>query len=76
MSGSEQLDRLNWRLSREGLGPLAVLSDEGTSYLVSALRSFAARLRYWAEERPLIALLLSVQIGFAIARLRHRRAHG
>jgi hypothetical protein len=76
MSGNEQLDRLKWQLSRESLGPLAVLSSEGTGYLVSALRSFAAWLRYWAEERPLVALLLAVQIGFAIARLRHRRAHG
>ena len=76
MSGNEQLDRLNRRLSREGLGPLAVLSNEGTSYLVSALRSFAAWLRYWAEERPLVALLFSVQTGFAIARLGRRRAHG
>jgi hypothetical protein len=76
MSGNELLDRLKWQLSRERLGPLAVLSNEGTGYLVSALRSFAAWLRYWAEERPLVALLLAVQIGFAIACLRHRRAHG
>ena len=52
----------------EAPGPLTALSNQMTASLFSLLRVLAQWVRESAEERPLISLLLGVEVGFAVAR--------
>lgn len=74
MVESEQVERLRRRLSWEGIGPLAELSNQAADALVTRAEEFAGWLRDTTKERPLISLLMAFQIGFAAGRWGPRRA--
>ena len=74
MTHDEQINRLNWRLSRHSGGPLDVIANQAAESLAVALRVLTTWLRESAQERPLIALLLSFETGYAVARLGRRHA--
>ena len=74
MTHDEQINRLNWQLSRQSGGPLDVIANQAAESLAVALRVVTTRLRESAQERPLIALLLSFEAGYAVARLGRRHA--
>ena len=72
---SEQIARLKSRLEWESGGPLGILSDQAVQAVLVRARAAADWLREMGEERPLISVLLALQIGFAIGRWGPRRAH-
>jgi len=74
MGESEQVERLKRRLSWEGMGPVAELSNQATDALMTRGEEFAGWVRAMARERPLISLLMAFQIGFAVGRWGPRRA--
>jgi hypothetical protein len=74
MVESEEIDRLKRRLTWEGGGPLVELSNRMTDALTERGGEFANWVREMAEDRPLISLLISFQIGFAAGRWGSRRA--
>jgi uncharacterized membrane protein len=74
MSANEQIDRLNRRLRSQSLGPVSIVSDQIFGSLASALQVLATWLRDVARDQPLITLLLSIEAGYAVARLRRRHA--
>ena len=74
MTHDEQINRLNWRLSRQSGGPLDVIANQAVESLAVALRMCTTRLRESTQEQPLIALLLSFEAGYAVARLGRRHA--
>jgi hypothetical protein len=74
MTHDEQINRLNWRLSRHSGGPLDVVANQAVGSLAAALRVLMTWLRESTRERPLIALLLSFEAGYAVARLGRRHA--
>jgi hypothetical protein len=69
MTHDEQINRLHWRLSRQSGGPLDVIANQAVGSLAVALRTVTTWLRESTKERPLIALLLSFEAGYALARL-------
>jgi hypothetical protein len=71
---NEQINRLNWRLSRQSGGPLDVIANQAVESLAVALRMVTRWLRESTQEQPLIALLLSFEAGYAAARLGRRHA--
>lgn len=73
-SHDEQINRLNWQLSRQSGGPLDVIANQAAESLAVALRVLTTWLRASTQERPLIALLLSFEAGYAVARLGRRHA--
>jgi hypothetical protein len=74
MTHDEQINRLNWQLSGQSGGPLDVIANQAAESLAVALRVVTTWLRESAQERPLIALLLSFETGYAVARLGRRHA--
>ena len=74
MAVDEQLERLSRQLSKQSLGPINMVFNEGMSHLGSASASLVAWLRQAAYDRPLITLLLSWQVGYLVARLGRRNA--
>jgi hypothetical protein len=74
MTHDEQISRLNGRLSRQNGGPLDVIANQAVESLVVALRVCTTWLRESTQEQPLIALLLSFEAGYAVARLGRRHA--
>jgi hypothetical protein len=74
MAENEEIDRLKRRLSWEGAGPLAELSNQATDALTARGRAFVSWVREMGEARPLISLLIAFQIGFAVGRWGPRRA--
>jgi hypothetical protein len=74
MTHGEQINRLNWRLSRQSGGPLDSIANQAVESLEVALRAVTTWLRESTQERPLIALLLSFEAGYALARLGRRHA--
>jgi hypothetical protein len=74
MAVDEQLDRLSRQLSIQSLGPIDTVFGETMSRLGSASTLLAAWLRHAAHDQPLIALLLSCQVGYLVARLGRRYA--
>jgi hypothetical protein len=74
MAGNNEIDRLERRLRREAAGPVTEISNQATGSLFSVLGALVQWIRWSAEERPLISLLLAFEAGFAIARLGDRRA--
>ena len=53
MAENEEIDRLKRRLSWEGAGPLAELSNQATDALTARGRAFVSWVREMGEERPL-----------------------
>jgi hypothetical protein len=74
MAKSDEIDRLQRRLSWQAAGPLTEISNHATASLVAMLGALAQWIRQSGEERPLISLLLAFEAGFVIARLGSRRA--
>ena len=74
MAENEDLDRLQRRLTWEGAGPLAQLSNGLTDALMVRGREIVTWVRERTEERPLISLWFVFQIGFAAGRWGPRRA--
>ena len=75
MTDAEQeIDRLRRRLGWEAGGPLAEISTQATSRLLSIVIAIAGWLRRSGEERPLISVLLAFQAGFALGRWGGRHA--
>jgi hypothetical protein len=69
-----EIDRLRRRLGWEAGGPLAEISTQATSRLLSIVIAIAGWLRRSGEERPLISILLAFEAGFALGRWGGRRA--
>ena len=74
MAENEEIDRLKRRLSWEGAGPLADLSNRATGMLRTRGGAVVSWVRVMGEDRPLISLLLAFQIGLAVGRWGSRRA--
>jgi hypothetical protein len=70
----DKIDQLKRQLSRQSLGPVAVISDLAASSLRSIFVSVVAWLRQAAHDRPLVTLLFSFQAGYAAGRLGRRYA--
>lgn len=76
MSVDEQINRLSNHLTRQSLGPIDPIFNATLARLSSAAASFVAALRQAANDRPLVTLLLSYQVGYLVARLGRRHARG
>jgi hypothetical protein len=74
MTKVEEVDRLKRRLNWEGAGPLAELSNRAMDAMTTSGRAFARWVRETTDDRPLISLLIAVQIGFAVGHWGPRRA--
>jgi hypothetical protein len=74
MTHDEQINRLNWQLSRQSGGPLDTIANQAVESLAVAFRVFTTWLRESTQEQPLIALMLSFEAGYAAARLGRRHA--
>jgi hypothetical protein len=74
MAIDEQIDRLQAQLKRQSLEPIDNVLNEAIVQLSAAVRSLAAWLRQTADEQPLTTLLLSLEAGYAVARLGRRHA--
>lgn len=74
MDANDKIDQLKRQLSRQSLGPLAVISDRAASSLQSILVSVVSWLRQAAYDRPFVTLLLAFQSGYGVARLGRRYA--
>ena len=75
MTDSEQqIDQLRRRLGWEAGGPLADISNQATSALVSILSAIVGWLRDSGKERPLISILLAFETGSDFGRWGGRRA--
>jgi hypothetical protein len=69
-----EIDRLKSRLQWKQSGPLGDLSSQGLNALIAGLGALASELRMQAEERPLVSLLVALELGFFIGRWGPRRA--
>jgi hypothetical protein len=76
MAANQQIDRLDRQLRSQSLGPVATISDQALASLGSRLQLLVTWLRQAAQDRPLLTLLLSLELGYAVARIGHRRARG
>ena len=74
MANHEEIDRLQRRLQWEGGGPLMDLSSQALDGLAIRVRTLVFWVREMAEERPLISLLLAIQVGFAVGKWGPGRA--
>jgi hypothetical protein len=74
MATEDDLDRLKRRLHWEGAGPLTDISNRTASAMFTRLRAVAQWVRERGEDRPLIGLLLALQLGFAAGHWGPRRA--
>lgn len=70
----ERLDQLSRQLTRQSLGPMDTIINEITNRIAASGAALVAGLRQAANERPLITLLLSWQVGYLIGRMGHRHA--
>jgi len=76
MTANQQIKRLNRQLRSQSLGPITTISDQALASLGSGLQLLVTWLRQAAQDRPLVTLLLSLEAGFAVARMGRRRARG
>ena len=74
MTQSEQINRLQRRLTREASAPLVYLSNRMTASLFSLLRSLAEWVREATLERPLVSLVVACEAGFVVGRLGRSHA--
>ena len=75
MVHDEEIDRLRRRLQWAGAGPLTDVSNQAANALLARLSVVTEWVRQAGEERPLISLLLALQVGFAVGRWGFRRAN-
>ncbi len=68
MITDDTVARLDQQLTRQGLGPLEAISDQTVAALVSWIRVIATGLSQAARDRPLTALLIALEVGYAIGR--------
>ena len=76
MTANQQIERLNRQLRSQSLGPITTISDQALASLGSGLQLLVTWLRQAAQGRPFVTLLLSLEAGFAVARMGRRRARG
>jgi hypothetical protein len=76
MAANQQIERLNRQLRSQNLGPITTISDQALASLGSGLQLLVTWLRQAAQDRPFVTLLLSLEAGFAVARMGRRRARG
>ena len=76
MTANQQIERLNRQLRSQSLGPITTISDQALASLGSGLQLLVTWLRQAAQDRPFVTLLLSLEAGFAVARMGRRRARG
>ncbi len=76
MAANQQIERLNRQLRSQSLGPITTISDQALASLGSGLQLLVTWLRQAAQDRPFVTLLLSLEAGFAVARMGRRRARG
>jgi hypothetical protein len=76
MTANQQIERSNRQLRSQSLGPITTISDQALASLGSGLQLLVTWLRQAAQDRPLVTLLLSLEAGFAVARMGRRRARG
>jgi hypothetical protein len=74
MITDDTVARLDQQLTRQGLGPLEAISDQTVAALVSWIRVIATGLSQAARDRPLTALLIALEVGYAIGRSGRRVA--
>jgi hypothetical protein len=70
----DDIARIGCRLKREPFGPFAVIMDTATSSLLKQFGRTTDELRQTVFNRPMIALLISFDVGFAFARTDRRHA--
>ena len=68
MASDKEIERLKRRLQWEGAGPLTDLSNQALATLVASLRGLLQWVRKLGKDRPLILLLLAVEVGFTVGR--------
>ena len=68
MASDKEIERLKRRLQWEGAGPLTDLSNRALATLVASLRGLLQWVRKLGKDRPLILLLLAVEVGFTVGR--------
>jgi hypothetical protein len=74
MASDKEIERLKRRLQWEGAGPLTDRSNQALATLIASLRGLLHWVRKLGKERPLILLLVAVEVGFAIGRWGGRHA--
>ena len=74
MIENEEVDRLKRRLKWQGAGPLSDLSNRTMDAMTARGQAIASWVRESAEDRPLISLMIALQVGFAVGRWGPRRA--
>jgi hypothetical protein len=74
MIENEEVDRLKRRLKRQGAGPLSELSNRTMDAMTTRGQAISSWVRESAEDRPLISLMIALQVGFAVGRRGPRRA--
>ncbi len=76
MAINDELDRLDRQLSREGDGPVAVVANRAVFAVITTVRRIADQLTRAARDRPFMALLISFEVGYAVARIGRSHARG
>ena len=74
MAVDEQIDRLSQQLDKDGIPSVDTLTDDAIVKLASASAAITGWFRHHADNRPLITMLLSCQLGYLVGRFRGRRA--
>jgi hypothetical protein len=74
MIENAEVESLKRRLKWEGAGSLVELSNRTLDAITAREHAIAMWVRESAEDRPLISLLIVLQLGFAIGRWGPRRA--
>jgi hypothetical protein len=74
MITNEEVARLDQQLDRQSLGPLDAVSNQAASALISWINVITTGLSQAARDRPLTALLISLEVGYAIGRFGPRLA--
>jgi hypothetical protein len=69
MITNDEVARLDQQLTRQSLGPLDAVSNQAVAALVSWIRMIATGLSQAARDRPLTALLIALEVGYAVGRL-------
>jgi hypothetical protein len=74
MIENAEVESLKRRLKWEGAGSLAELSNRTMDAITARGHATAIRVRESGEDRPLLSLLIALQLGFAVGRWGPRRA--
>jgi len=68
MITDDEVARLDRQLTRQSLGPLDAIATQTVSALGSWIGMIATGLSQAARDRPLTALLIALQVGYATGR--------